>query len=387
MTHHDMDTRPLSDLTTPCLLLDLRRMRKNIDRLARHMEKLKGTLRPHVKTSKCIQVTEAILAGGHVNGITVSTLQEAAYFFAHGHSDILYAVGIVPAKLSAVADLTARGCDLKIILDSAEIARAVVADAEQRQLTHRVMIELDSDGHRSGVRHDDDSLLDIAQIIATSSHCELVGVMTHAGGSYSCTDPESLLTVARQERDTSIAAAERIRAAGIACPVVSIGSTPTALAIDDLEGVTEVRAGVYVFFDLVMAGIGVCDQDDIALSVLVSVSGYQKPRNLAITDGGWMAMSRDRGTQHQPVDYGYGAVLDSKGMPLEDLVVANANQEHGIIGRRQSDAALPYDQLPLGGLLRILPNHACATAAQFDAFFVVDDDNRVFARWSRTRGW
>ncbi|MFN2327353.1 MAG: alanine racemase [Chromatocurvus sp.] len=387
MSSPHTDTRSLSDLTTPCLLLDLQRMHRNIDRLAAHMASLNGTLRPHVKTNKCIQVTEAIIAGGHVNGITVSTLAEAEYFFEHGYSDILYAVGIVPAKLPAVADLTRRGCDLKIVLDSVEIARAVAADAENRRVTHRVMIELDSDGHRSGVRFDDDSLLDIARVIAASRHCELVGVMTHAGESYSCRDATSLLALARQERDTSVAAAERIRADGIACPVVSIGSTPTAFAIDNLDGVTEVRAGVYVFFDLVMTGIGVCEQADIALSVLVSVSGYQKERNLAITDGGWMAMSRDRGTQDQPVDYGYGAVLDSESRPLEDLVVSGVNQEHGIISRRKSDAALPYDRLPLGELLRILPNHACATAAQFDEFVVVGNDNRIIDRWSRTRGW
>lgn len=387
MTHPSTDTCSLSDLPTPCLLLDLQRMRRNIDRLAQHLASLKGILRPHVKTNKCIEVTGEILAGGHVRGITVSTLQEAEYFFAHGCSDILYAVGIVPAKLAAVADLTRRGCDLKIVLDSVEIAAAVAADSARRQVIHRVMIELDSDGHRSGVRFDDDRLLDIARIIAGSPYCELVGVMTHAGESYHCRDAQSLLALARQERDTSVAAAERIRAAGLACPVVSIGSTPTALAIDNLDGVTEVRAGVYVFFDLVMAGIGVCDVSEIALSVLVSVSGYQKERNLAITDGGWMALSRDRGTQGQAVDYGYGAVLDSEGWPVDDLVVSSASQEHGMISRRDSDAPLPYEQLPLGGLLRILPNHACATAAQFDEFVVVDDHNRVIGRWSRTRGW
>jgi len=385
--HPSTDTGSLGDLTTPCLLLDLQRMRRNIERLAQHLAGLNGTLRPHVKTSKCIEVTREILAGGHVNGITVSTLQEAEYFFAHGCSDILYAVGIVPAKLAAVADLTRRGCDIKIVLDSLEIAAAVAADAAQRQVTHSVMIELDSDGHRSGVRFDDDSLLDIARIIADSPHCDLVGVMTHAGESYHCRDAQSLLALAHQERDTSIAAAERIRAAGFPCPVVSIGSTPTALAIDNLDGVTEVRAGVYVFFDLVMAGIGVCDQSEIALSVLVSVSGYQKDRNRVITDGGWMALSRDRGTQSQAVDYGYGAVLDNECRAIEDLVVSGASQEHGMISRRDSTAPLPYQQLPLGGLLRILPNHSCATAAQFDEFVVVDDNNHVIDRWSRTRGW
>ena len=377
----------LAELPTPCLLLDRTRMRRNINRLANHIGKLGGTLRPHVKTHKSLEVTAEILAAGHATGITVSTLQEAEYFFSSGYTDILYAVGIVPSKLALVADLTRRGCDLTIVLDTEEIASAVAADAEQRNVTHKVMIELDTDGHRSGVKPGDDALLRISHIIGTSPGCTLVGVMTHAGESYNCRDPEALQALARQERDASVAAAERIRAAGFDCPVVSIGSTPTALAVDDLQGITEVRAGVYVFFDLVMAGIGVCNPEDIALSVLVSVASYQKERNWAITDGGWMALSRDRGTQNQAIDYGYGSVLTAAGEPLEDLVVSAANQEHGIISRREDVAALPWDRLPLGGLLRILPNHACSTAAQYGEFIVIDENNRVIDRWSRTRGW
>lgn len=387
MTRSAIRAETLHDLQTPCLLLDRAQMRRNIQRLSGHIAQLGGTLRPHVKTHKSIEVTGEIVAGGHVRGITVSTLREAEYFFSHGYKDILYAVGIVPSKLESVADLVTRGCDLKIILDTVEIASAVVADADRRGVSYQIMIELDTDGHRSGVRSGDHALLEIARIVDVSPGCELVGVMTHAGESYNCRDPESLAAIARQERDASVAAAERIRNEGIPCPVVSIGSTPTALAIDDLAGITEVRAGVYVFFDLVMAGIGVCEQSDIALSVLVSVASYQKERNWAITDGGWMALSRDRGTVSQAIDYGYGAVLSLEGEPLEDLVVSGANQEHGIVSRRDSDAPLPYDRLPLGGLLRVLPNHACATAAQFHEFIVVDGENRVADRWSRTHGW
>ena len=97
-------------------------------------------------------------------------------------------------------------------------------------------------------------------------------------------------------------AAERLRAAGLPCPEVSVGSTPTALSAERLDGVTEVRAGVYVFFDLVMANIGVCAPQDIALSVLATVIGHQPDKGWAIIDAGWMAMSRDRGTQAQKID-------------------------------------------------------------------------------------
>ena len=77
---------------------------------------------------------------------------------------------------------------------------------------------------------------------------KLGGVMTHAGASYGLDTKEALVAMAEQERSACVRAAERIRDAGLPCPVVSVGSTPTALSARSLEGVTEVRAGVYVFF-------------------------------------------------------------------------------------------------------------------------------------------
>jgi D-serine deaminase-like pyridoxal phosphate-dependent protein len=90
--------------------------------------------------------------------------------------------------------------------------------------------------------------------------------------------------------------------------------------------VTEVRAGVYAVFDLVMANVGVCAPQDVALSVLTTVIGHQAEKGWTIVDAGWMAMSRDRGTQRQKVDYGYGAVCDAGGNVTQGL--AGANQEH-----------------------------------------------------------
>lgn len=209
--------------------------------------------------------------------------------------------------------------------------------------------------------------------------------MTHAGESYACRTSESLLAIARQERDRSIRAAERLREAGFDCPVVSIGSTPTALAVDDLSGVSEVRAGVYSTFDLVMCGIGVSSISEIALSVLVTVTGHQRAKNWLITDGGWMALSRDRGTASQAQDYGYGLVTDLSGEPLT-MIVASANQEHGIVAPRHPGEAIDFSRYPIGSQLRVLPNHACATAAQFDRFHVLESD-RVTAVWNRNRGW
>jgi D-serine deaminase-like pyridoxal phosphate-dependent protein len=192
--------------------------------------------------------------------------------------------------------------------------------------------------------------------------------------------------VAEQERSGAVRAAERLRDAGFPSPVVSVGSTPTATFADDVSGVTEVRAGVFVFFDLVMAGLGVCTYDDVALSVLTSVIGHQREKGWTIVDAGWMAMSRDRGTSSQAVDQGYGVVCDTEGRVLPDLIVSGANQEHGIVSHRSGDPARMPD-IPVGTLLRILPNHACATAAQHDRYHVLGAAGEIERVWPRFNGW
>jgi D-serine deaminase-like pyridoxal phosphate-dependent protein len=245
------------------------------------------------------------------------------------------------------------------------------------------LIEIDSDGHRAGVRPGDGMLLEIGRTLHGAG--SLRGVMTHAGGSYDSRSVAELERAAEQERASVVSSAEALRAAGLPCPVVSVGSTPTAFFARDLSGVTDVRAGVYVFFDLVIAGIGVCTLDDIAISVLASVIGHQRDKGQIIVDAGWMSVSRDRGTADQPIDQGYGVVCDESLRPYPDLILKHVNQEHGILEMRAgSPHACP--SLPVGSLVRILPNHACATAAQHSHYVVLDGSSMT--QWPRIpAGW
>jgi D-serine deaminase-like pyridoxal phosphate-dependent protein len=377
-----MDT--LSTLDTPAAVIDLRRMQHNIARMQDRMNALGVRFRPHVKTSKCTPVARAQLAAG-AQGITVSTLKEAAQFHADGIDDILYAVGMAPGKLPQALALRRRGCQLKIITDSAASAAAIVAFGRAEGEVFEVLIEIDTDGHRSGIKPDEPALLEVARILHDGG-MRLGGVLTHAGSSYDLDTPEALTAMAEQERAGCVHAADRLRAAGLPCPVVSVGSTPTALSATQLDGVTEVRAGVYVFFDLVMHNIGVCAPQDIALSVLTTVIGHQADKGWAIVDAGWMAMSRDRGTQKQRHDFGYGQVCDANGTLLEDYVLVGANQEHGILSRVGAPDADIVARFPLGTRLRILPNHACATGAQFPEYHALADSGEL-AVWSRLHGW
>jgi len=289
-------------------------------------------------------------------------------------------VGIAPQKLPRVQALRAKGCDLTVILDNLAQAEALVSAGAPIP----ALIEIDCDGHRGGLRPDDPALVALGRRLHAAG--SLRGVMTHAGESYNVSGETAHSAFAEKERGAAVGAARALRAAGLPCPVVSVGSTPTAHAARNLDGVTELRAGVYVFFDLVMAGIGVCRPDDIALSVLTAVIGHQRAKGWILVDAGWMALSRDCGTAAQAVDQGYGLVCDAEGRIIPDLIVTVANQEHGIIARRPGSMAVLPD-LPLGMLLRILPNHACATAAQHSSYNVIPAEGGPLKVWDRFSGW
>jgi D-serine deaminase-like pyridoxal phosphate-dependent protein len=377
----------LNDLETPALALDRSKLDRNLARMSAHIRGLGGTLRPHVKTVKSIDVMRRALRNTP-GGITVSTLKEAEYFLAHGIRDIIYAVGIAPAKFAHAFSLLRNGAELKVITDNLDAVRQLAQAASAAGVRVPVLIELDVDDHRSGVRPDSQLLLDLGQALNSTSGVTLAGVLTHAGDSYSCRGAEALTRFAERERAGAVGAAQRLRAAGHQVPIVSVGSTPTGTFTRDLSGVTEVRVGVYMFQDLVMAGIGVCSVEDIALSVLVSVIGHQSERGWIITDGGWTALSSDRGTATHSVDQGYGLVCDAAGRVLaDDLIVQSTNQEHGILARRDGGPIDPR-RFPVGTLLRVLPNHACATASQHACYHIVDGvAPDVLDRWERFAGW
>lgn len=389
MTRPDQPRQSLAGPMTPFLALDVDRLDANIARLGAHLDALGVPLRLHVKTAKSLDAVARVFPGGP-GPITVSTLAEAEYFADAGYRDILYAVGLAPDKLPRAAALARRGVTMTVLLDSLEVARALTAFVRASGVGLRALIEIDVDHHRAGIDAEDPALVAIGAELAAAG--ALAGVLTHAGESYYADDQADRRAAAENERARTVRAAQRLREAGLDCPMVSVGSTPTAHAASGLAGVSEVRAGVYLFQDLVQAGIGVCDISDIALSVVVTVIGHQPGRGWILTDGGWMATSRDRGTADQKVDQGYGIVTDLAGEVIEDLLMTGASQEHGVLSMRLGSSR-PLPELPIGTRVRVLPNHACATAAQHASYTVVGSERDaegvpvVLATWGRINGW
>jgi len=361
----------LGTVTTPSLVLERARLVANAHAMRRRAAELGVALRPHLKTVKSEAIAQIATTGA---GGTVSTLREAAYFAEHGLTDLVLAVCVTADRLDRCAELVERGTRLTVITDDVEVARAIAA--------HPVMIpalvEVDSGGARTGVRPDDPELIEVAEGLGD----RLRGVLTHAGHSYEAAGAEAIARIAEDERRAVVGAAERLRSAGLRCDVVSLGSTPTAVHAASAAGATEMRPGVYLLMDLFQAAIGCCRLDDIAISVLSTVISRRGDR--ALIDAGALALSKDRSTAHSPVDSGYGLVCDLDGAPLvgsgRPVIVSDVHQEHGFV----DDAPRG---LRVGDRVRVLPNHACMTAAAYDGYHVVDGSLATVDRYGRCNGW
>ena len=360
----------LGDLPTPCLVLDRGILARNIAGMAAVAERLGVALRPHMKTAKSIDVARMAIDAG-ARGITVSTIAEAAYFATHGLRGMIYAVGITPKKLDRIAALNEGGADILVITDDAATAAAIAAHPGPV----RALVEVDCGEHRGGMAAADDRLLTVAAALGP----RLAGVMTHAGHSYAGRTAAEMADIAEQERAAITAAADRLRGAGHTVGIVSMGSSPTVRHARHLEGVTEVRAGVYMFGDLFQAGILTHGLDDIALTVLSSVIGLRAPEGRFTIDAGGLALSKDRSTQAGPHDYGFGLVRGLDGTPYGTILAAY--QEHGVV------VAEAMPPLAVGDLVRVAPNHTCMTAAAHDRYYVVDGTDAVVATWNRVNGW
>jgi D-serine deaminase-like pyridoxal phosphate-dependent protein len=373
----------ITQLDTPCLLLSLPRLQRNVQRMANALSGNNARFRPHLKSAKCAEVAK-IVTEQHFGGITVSTLKEAEYFAGSGFTDILYAVAIIPARFERAARLIEGGTKLQLLLDDPEVATALNAFATARGLHVHILLEIDSDGHRNGLTPDDPRLAAIAQNLAGSDHVTIDGVLTHAGESYGQDTAAGIRAVAAQEAEVTVWCAHMLRQMGHAAPIVSIGSTPTALFNIAHPEVTEYRAGVYMFMDLFQSNLGLCAHDDIAVTVLSSVIGHAAAHDRILIDAGGLALSKDRGTGRQARDYGYGLVrmADDRAKTPDNPIVTDANQEHGLVAWDKSQ--LPP---PIGAHVHVLPNHVCMTVSAHDRYFVTDEQGNVIDEWHRISGW
>lgn len=344
------------DLATPSLVVDLDVLEENIAEMASRSRELGIALRPHAKTHKSPDLARLQRDAG-ATGLTVATVSEAQVFAEAGHTDLFvaYPLWVDPEKgrrLRALAS-TAR---VAVGVDSPEGARALAAQLGPDRGLVRVLVEVDSGHHRSGVAAED-----VAALADVAAHAGLTvaGTFTFPGHSYS---PGSRNAVAVQEAAALDESARALRGLGLRDLVVSGGATPTAGAIT-AGTMTEMRPGVYVFGDAQQWELGTITPDRVALTCWATVVSHAGGR--VVLDSGSKALGADRA----PWATGYGRLLDHP-----DARIVQLSEHHAVVERL--DGPPP----PLGSHVRVVPNHVCNAVNLADVMTVVRC-GRVVATW------
>ena len=361
----------LLDVETPALLLYGDVMERNLTHMAGRARRLGVSLRPHIKTHKCLELGRRQVTHG-AHGITVSTLFEAQAFAGGGFTDLTWAFPLDPTHLHHVRRIAAGGAMLRVILDDLETAKAVAGTGLH------VWLKVDCGYHRAGVDPSSRYALEVARELGRERGLVFDGILSHSGHAYRTSNKTEAAQIAEQERQVMAWFADLLRKDGLPLRGVSVGSTPAMAAVKDLTGVTEARPGNYIFYDRTMVLIGCCEPDDVAVSVLATVVSHQPAASHFVVDAGALSLSKDLGPTHLGVEPAFGEV---KGHP--ELTVASVSQEHGLI--RASAPAAIEGKFKVGEQIEIIPNHSCLTEAHFDEYVVVEQD-RVVDRWKIERG-
>jgi D-serine deaminase-like pyridoxal phosphate-dependent protein len=336
------------DPPTPYLRVDLTRMRRNIRVVAERAGAAGVALRPHVKTHKCVEIGRLQRAAGAA-GITTATLGEAETFSRQGFDDIFiaYPLWVDTRAAGRLRDLLAT-TTVTIGVDSPEGAAEAGRLLGDQGPRMRVLVEVDSGHHRSGVLPRDAGR--VAELAARSG-LDVRGVFTFPGHGYA---PDHVRSAARDEADALAEAADCLRAEGIEPEVVSGGSTPT-LAGADTEVLTELRPGVYVFGDAQQWELGTTDPDDLALTCRSTVVSHAGGR--LVLDAGSKVLGADRA----PYATGFGR------LPAHpDARIVLLSEHHAVADL--GGTALPA----IGSRVDVVPNHVCAAVNLVESLYVDD---------------
>ncbi|MDA0874676.1 MAG: alanine racemase [Bacteroidetes bacterium] len=377
----------LSELPTPAVLVDVRRLEANLDAMQAHAEAQQVALRPHTKTHKSVDMARRQVARG-ARGLTVAKVGEAEVFATAGFQDIRLAYALVGEdKWERVIALSESGCRMGFCVDTGAGARAASDYFHARGLKAEVLIETDIGYGRCGVRWDHAESVRFATWVDGLPGLRVVGILTHAGHAYYGPHSEdeslsqALERVSNQERDRMLEFAVALREAGVRAAVdgsleISIGSTPSIRAFTNRvhEGfrITEIRPGNYLYLDMTQVNLGVAPLDAVSLTVLatvISAHDHDDGSRRFFLDSGKKVLTSDGAYASK----GYGQLLASwqPMTPMSDTIINALSEEHGWVRTTGSHP------VTVGERLRVVPNHACVVVNTQRTLFLVDGERVV----------
>ena len=355
--------------STPSLQADMAVVEHNIREAVETLGRHGVAHRPHMKVHKSVALARLQQRLG-CKGITCAKLGEAEVMADGGIEDILLAYPLIGSdKLERYRLLAGReGLTIRTIINSIAGAEGLSRLGGSLGKRLPVLIELDGGINRGGVKLGD-PLKEFARQVKDLPGIEIVGVEYYGGDIYGCKNGEEIRARARRERDEIVRSGALLRAMGFDIQILSGGSSFSLRFPEELEGLTEVRAGNYIFNDNALFSIGVVPAERCALRVYSTVVSRPDEHTMIIDAG-----SKTLTTDTVGARAGYGYLVESP-----DAVIYKVNEEHGFV---HSDAPLPFQ---IGDVVSIIPNHACTLPNLCDEFYgvrggVLDQVIRVDAR-------
>ncbi|CAG1961434.1 unnamed protein product [Fusarium graminearum] len=359
--------KPISDLPTPALVVNLPVLKKNIDTLHQDVERLGIGFRPHVKTLKTLELTRMMVAEGKYKGMIASTIPEikgALPLVEEGLvEECLYGIPVYPGVLPRLIELR-KSLRLQLMVDN-EQQVSFLEESASSQEPWDIFIKLDVGSHRAGVEANSDALHRLVKRAEKSSAVNIYGFYCHAGHSYGGRSRKEAEETLNIEVSSVLAAAKLLPSDRRL--IISVGSTPTAHVVESLKAsmpenvILELHAGNFPCNDLQQVSTGLVTESQQAVSVAAEVCSVYPERNEALVNAGVIALSREASAFS-----GFGRVVGSPAWGLVRL-----SQEHGIMGT--SEGRKVDDDFKVGQRVEIWCNHSCIAAAAFHVYYVVDE--------------
>lgn len=351
------------EIPTPALLIDLDAFEWNLAKMSRHLEARRLGFRPHAKTHKCPAIARRLLDAG-ARGICVAKLSEAEVFAAAGIRGLVVTTAIIgPGKIARAAQLLQLAPDTILSVDDPGNVREISKVASSTGVV--IPLAVDLYFGRTGIAPGK-AACHLAGLIASLSHVRFAGLQAY-DASASHTHPFEARTARTHETMAAAVETRRmIERTGLPCPMLSCGSTGTFNIDADLDGITELQPGSFLFMDMDYGRIGgpagdTFDEFRHALTVITTV--VSRHGDAAIVDGGYKAFSTDRPFTPQPVD-------------LEGVTYTWAGDEHGRL-----DLSRAGRSINVGDRVEFIPPHCDPTVNLYDQFYALRGD-RVEDVWA-----
>ncbi len=351
-------------ISEPTLLLDKRKCLRNIERMAAKADASQVRFRPHFKTHQSLAIGEWFKRFG-VTAITVSSVK-MAHYFSEAWDDITIAFPFNILEIERINRIR-ESCRLNLCVESSETA-SFLENNLQRPVG--VYIKVDVGFHRTGLHPDDARIDAIAESLRDCKRIDFMGFLGHAGHSYTAGSEAEIAAIDRQARDMMAMLQARFLQRFGALEI-SLGDTPTCSIAEDFNGVTEMRPGNFVFYDLMQYQLGSCALEDIAVVLACPVVARHSGK--LVIHGGGVHLSKDY-LRTEAGDDCFGRIAETRDSGWEGIVeslnVSAVTQEHGIVSG--PDELL--DEYDIGSVLLVLPVHSCMTAHEMKCYRTLDGE-------------